>query len=385
MEPGPTVVATRYWHAVKDGRVRCDLCPRGCRLKEGQRGWCFVRQRRDDAIVMTSYGRASGLSVGPIERVPLLHYLPGTAALSLGTAGCNLGCRHCRTWDLGRAWDTDLTGEAASPERVTAAALALGCRSVVLTENDPVVFHEYALDIADACHDAGLRAVAATAGYVNPRPAAELFGRLDAVNVDLKAFSDAFYRDVCGGRLAPVLKVLRHIRHETAAWLEISVLLIPGRNDADDPIRRLSGWVAETLGPDTPVHFVAFQPGSRMRDSVPTPPAALRRARALAWAEGLRHAYTSDTRDVAGNAVLCRGCGGPVVERDWYRVSSWHLAADGRCEACGAALAGRFEAGFGSWGPQRRSVDLDAVTADGAGAAAAPLPAPLLPALAGAE
>ncbi|MCC7257052.1 MAG: AmmeMemoRadiSam system radical SAM enzyme [Gammaproteobacteria bacterium] len=361
----PTVVETRYWHAIAGGRVQCDLCPRECRLHEGQRGLCFVRGCEDGRVKLFTWGRSSGFCVDPIEKKPLYHFLPGSSVLSFGTAGCNLACKFCQNWDMSKSREMDTLADAASPSRLTEAASRLGCASIAFTYNDPVIFHEYAIDVARECRSAGVRTVAVTAGYVSPEPRAEFFRHMDAANVDLKSFSDDFYRRVCGARLAPVLDTLRHVRHDTDTWLEITTLLIPGANDSDAEITALTGWIARELGSDVPLHFTAFHPDWKMPDRPPTPLATLARARRIAQAAGLRHVYTGNVRDPDGGTTRCPACGERLVERDGYRIGRYCVTDDGCCTGCGAVLAGVFDGPHGTWGPHRLPVRLGA-----------PLPAP---------
>src|ERR687894_771655 len=314
------IVATRHWHRVEDGRLRCDVCPRGCTLRDGQRGLCFVRAREGEQIVLTTYGRSSGFCVDPIEKKPLNHFLPGTPVLSFGTAGCNLGCRFCQNWDISKSRQMDTLADAASPATLADAAQRLGCASVAFTYNDPVIFMEYAIDVADACREVGIRAVAVTAGYVCDEPRRELFAHMDAANVDLKAFSESFYARTCSGHLQPVLDTLEYLRHETDVWLEITTLLIPGLNDSNEEIDRMTRWVVDRLGRDVPLHFTAFHPDYKLRDRPPTPPATLARARSIAIANGIRFAYTGNVHDRAGASTSCGGGGELVVERDWYEI-----------------------------------------------------------------
>ncbi len=353
-------VPTKYWHRLDDGRVQCDLCPRACRLHEGQHGLCFVRAREGDQIVLTSYGRSSGFCVDPIEKKPLNHFLPGSAVLSFGTAGCNLACRFCQNWDISKSREIDTLADAASPEAIARTAQRLGCASVAFTYNDPVIFAEYAIDVADACHALGIRAVAVTAGYINPEPHAEFCRHIDAANVDLKGFTDEFYQDLCAGHLEPVLDTLRYIRHETDVWLEITTLLIPGRNDSDEELDALTRWVVAELGPDVPLHFTAFHPDYRLLDVPPTPPATLTRARSIALRNGIRYAYTGNIRDVDGQSTPCPRCGTRVIERDGYDIGRYRLTADGRCEACGEAISGVFGPAAGRWGSRRMPVIIGA-------------------------
>jgi pyruvate formate lyase activating enzyme len=339
---GP-VVATGYATRLSDGRLQCDACPRSCRLHEGQRGLCFVRARQDDRIVLTSYGRSSGFHVDPIEKKPLNHFLPGTGVLSFGTAGCNLSCRFCQNWDISKSRETDTLAHAASPERLARTAMESGCRSVAFTYNDPVVFQEYAVDVAEACREIGIRSVAVTAGYHGRRARRDFYRWMDAANVDLKGFTEAFYRRLCGGALQPVLETLLYIRQETHVWLEITTLLIPGENDSDAELDRLTGWVAGHLGPETPVHFTAFHPDWMMRDRPPTPPATLHRARRIALGNGLRFSYTGNIRNEEGGTTFCSGCGTALVVRNGYDIREWRLAEGGRCCRCEAVCPGVFE------------------------------------------
>jgi pyruvate formate lyase activating enzyme len=351
-------VPTTYWHRLDDGRLQCDVCPRFCRLHDGQAGFCFVRAREGDQVVLTTWGRSSGFCVDPIEKKPLNHFFPGSAVLSFGTAGCNLACKFCQNWDISKSRETDTLADEASPETIARAARALGCGSVAFTYNDPVIFFEYAIDVAQACHEVGVKTVAVTAGYMCDAPRREFYRHVDAANVDLKAFSEAFYHQVTGSHLEPVLDTLRYLKHETHVWLEITTLLIPGLNDSDAELERMTAWVVAELGPDVPLHFTAFHPDYRMRDVPPTPPATLARARRIALAAGVRYAYTGNVHDAVGGSTYCHGCGTPVIERDWYVLGAYRLTADGRCERCGTPCAGRFGAEPGAWGARRLPVRL---------------------------
>ena len=353
-----SVVPTRHWHALDDGRVQCDICPRLCKLREGQRGLCFVRARQDDAIVLTTWGRSSGYCIDPIEKKPLNHFLPGTPVLSFGTAGCNLGCKFCQNWDISKSREVDTLADAATPETIARAARQLGCRSVAFTYNDPVIFHEYAIDVAQACHEVGVRCVAVTAGYVCPEPRAEFYRHMDAANVDLKAFTESFYRTLCASRLEPVLETLKYLKHETDVWFEITTLIIPGENDSDAEIEEMTQWVVENLGPDVPLHFTAFHPDWKMMDKPNTPPATLTRARQIALKNGVRYPFTGNVHDAGGGSTYCHQCDRKLIERDWYKLGVWNLTADGACRNCGAPCAGVFDGPPGAWGPRRQPVRL---------------------------
>jgi pyruvate formate lyase activating enzyme len=356
-----SAIATRYWHRLADGRVQCDVCPRACRMHEGQRGLCFVRGVEQGEVRLYTWGRSSGFCVDPIEKKPLNHFLPGSAVLSFGTAGCNLACKFCQNWDMSKSREMDTLADRATPAMLAAAAVRLGCASVAYTYNDPVIFLEYATDVAAACHGRDVRNVAVTAGYVCRRPAEEFFARMDAANVDLKAFSERFYRKVCGAELGPVLETLEYLRHETRVWLEITTLLIPGENDSDAELDAMTQWLHAHLGPDVPLHFTAFHPDWKMRDIPATPPATLSRARRIALANGLRYVYTGNVHDAEGASTWCPSCGARLIERDWFELGEWRLDSSGRCPGCGTQIPGVFADAPGTWGARRLPVRLDTV------------------------
>ena len=350
----------RYWHMLEDGRVQCDVCPRLCKLREGQRGLCFVRARQGDGVVLTTYGRSSGFCIDPIEKKPLNHFLPGTPILSFGTAGCNLTCKFCQNWDISKSREFDTLTDRAAPEKIARAAEATGCRSVAFTYNDPVIFLEYAVDVAEACHARGIKTVAVTAGYVCDEPRVEFYRHMDAANVDLKGFTEDFYQKLCTAHLQPVLDTLVYLKKETNVWFEITTLLIPGHNDSDAELEAMTQWVAENLGPDVPIHFTAFHPDWKMLDVQSTPPATLTRARAIAVKNGIRYAYTGNVHDSAGGSTYCHGCGALLIGRDWYELGAWNLTDEGACAGCGTACAGVFEGAPGDWGSRRQPVRLRA-------------------------
>jgi pyruvate formate lyase activating enzyme len=355
----------RWWHDLADGRIQCDLCPRDCQLhEEGQRGACFVRQMRGGLMRLTTYGRSSGFCVDPIEKKPLNHFYPGSSVLSFGTAGCNLTCRFCQNWDIAKAKSADRLMDSASPAAIAAAARRVGADAVAYTYNDPVIFAEYAIDTALACRAAGVRNVAVTAAYIHRQPGREFFAAMDAANVDLKAFTRHFYEKLCGAKLTPILDMLALIRHETACWLEITTLLIPGHNDSPGEIAELAAWIERQLGPETPLHFTAFHPDWRMTDLPPTPPATLREARRIALDNGLKHVYTGNVRDREGGTTWCPQCRAALIIRDGYAIPRYDLNADGRCPHCQTPLAGRFGPQLGrdgtAFGPRRLPIRLAA-------------------------
>ncbi|HWR88474.1 MAG TPA: AmmeMemoRadiSam system radical SAM enzyme [Acidiferrobacterales bacterium] len=333
----------RWWHRLDDGRIQCDLCPRDCKLHDGQRGACFVRQNIGGEIILTTYGRSSGFCIDPIEKKPLHHFYPGSSVLSFGTAGCNLACKFCQNWDISKSKDMDRLMDQAAPDEIARAAVESGCKSVAFTYNDPVIFAEYAMDTADACHARGIQTVAVTAGYIHAEPRREFYAKLDAANVDLKAFTDEFYFKLTGAHLAPVLNTLRYIKHETKTWLEITTLLIPGKNDSEEELTAMTAWIARELGLDVPLHFSAFHPDYKMTDIPATPAQTLSRARAIAMQAGLHYVYTGNVHDTDGGTTYCPSCRAPLIVRDWYRIEDYRLTPDGHCPDCQTLIAGHFE------------------------------------------
>ena len=349
-------MTARYWRRTDDGRVRCELCPRECTMRDGQRGFCFVRQASGGRLELTTDGRSSGFCVDPIEKKPLNHVAPGKSVLSFGTAGCNLACKFCQNWEISTARSFDVLGEAASGEAIAEAAVATGCRGVAYTYNDPVIFAEYAIDVATACRERGLLNVAVTAGYINPEPRADFFAVMDAANVDLKSFDPGFYRKVVGGRLETVLNTLRYLVHETQVWVEITTLVIPGQNDSDAELSALAEWIAGELGQGVPWHVTAFHPDNRMVDVPATRPETLSRARDLGRQAGLHFVYTGNIRDAGGATTWCPGCGRALIVRDGYAVTRYELTGSGACSHCGVPIPGRWDAQAGSFGNRRTRV-----------------------------
>jgi len=322
-------------------------------MSEGQRGFCFVREVRDSGVVLTSYGRASGFCVDPIEKKPLNHFYPGTSVLSFGTAGCNLGCRFCQNWDISKAREQDRLTDQALPHQIAAAAKKAGCHSLAFTYNDPVIFAEYAIDCAEAAHAEGLKAVAVTAGYIGEKARESFYRPMDAANVDLKAFTDTFYEKLCFAKLGPVLDTLKWIKQETDVWLEVTTLLIPQHNDSEAEVGQLCEWFVENLGVETPLHFTAFHPDFKLDTLDATPPHTLARARNQALASGLKHVYTGNVHDSDGQSTYCAACGERLIERNWYALGAFDLTPAGACRFCGHHLSGHFAAQVGSWGPRR--------------------------------
>ncbi len=351
-------IPTHYWHQLADGRIQCDVCPRNCKLREGQRGLCFVRENLDNQIKLTTYGRSSGYCIDPIEKKPLNHFLPGTPVLSFGTAGCNLACKFCQNWDITKSRDMDTLADNAMPADIAKAAQSLNCRSVAFTYNDPVIFMEYAIDVAKECHQSGICSVAVSAGYMNSEPRKEFYQYMDAANIDLKAFTERFYYKITGAHLQPVLDTLEYLKKETQVWFEITTLLIPDENDSINELEQMSAWIMEHLGPDVPLHFTAFHPDWKMMDKAPTPASTLARAREIALRSGLYYVYTGNVHDIGGSSTYCPNCDTPVIVRDWYQLLSYQLDECGHCLNCQHQIAGIFKGKPGNWGPKRMIVKL---------------------------
>ena len=352
----PYTIKGQWWHCLDDGRLQCDLCPRYCKLREGQHGFCYIRQARNKQIVLTSYGRASGFCIDPIEKKPLNHFYPGSSVLSFGTAGCNLGCKFCQNWDISKVREDYRLTSPALPEDIVLEAKEHGCRSIAFTYNDPIIFAEYAMDTAVAAHEQGIKTVAVSSGYVSDESREDFFTHIDAVNVDLKAFTQEFYGKLCLARLEPVLDNLKWIKNETDVWLEITTLLIPGHNDSSEEIKELSEWILDNVGSEVPLHFSAFHPDFKMTDVLPTPPSTLSRARTIAKEEGIHHVYTGNVQDVEGQSTYCSYCDHLLIERNWYELGKWNLDKDGCCKFCRTRLAGFFDAKPGNWGSKRQPV-----------------------------
>jgi len=348
----------RYWRKIDDKRLQCEICPRLCKLHKGQRGLCFVRQSSENQIVLTTYGRSSGFCIDPIEKKPLNHFLPGTPVLSFGTAGCNLTCKFCQNWDISKSREFDRLTENASPRMIAIAAKETGCRSVAFTYNDPVIFLEYAVDVAKACRELGIHTVAVTAGYVREKARTEFFQNIDAANIDLKAFNEKFYKKICGGDLNIVLETLKYLKQETKIWFELTTLLIPGENDSPQEIQSMTEWILINLGPDVPLHFTAFHPDWKMKDIEKTPHSTLSRSREIALSNGLRNVYLGNVHDKIGSSTFCHKCNKLLIGRDWYELSDWNLDGLGQCISCGTKCKGIFEKFPGEWGAKRIPVRL---------------------------
>lgn len=354
----PAYFPTKYWQVLEDGLIQCDVCPRHCHLREGKRGACFVRMAKEGEIVLTSYGRSSGFCIDPVEKKPLNHFYPGSSIMSFGTAGCNLTCQFCQNWDVSKSRQVDTLCDSAMPEPLVATALRFGCKSLAYTYNDPVIFMEYAIDVAQAANEVGVKNVAVSAAYICDEPRAEFFRHMDGANIDLKAFSEQFYKKICHGALQPVLDTLVYLKNETDVWFEITTLLIPGENDSNQELHKMCQWIVENLGPHIPLHFSAFHPDFKMLDKPRTPLSTLLRARDIATSYGIHHVFCGNVHDVDSDSSYCPSCHNLVIERDWYELGSYHIDDTGHCQHCGYQMPGRFEGGKGSFGRRRIPVKI---------------------------
>jgi pyruvate formate lyase activating enzyme len=323
---------------MSDKLVQCELCPKGCVIGPGQSGDCRIRVNLDGRLCAVTYGFPSSVHVDPMEKKPLFHFLPGTGVLSLATVGCNLHCKNCQNWEISQQNPEEVEASPLPPEAIPALARRTGCLSVAYTYTDPAVYYEYALDSCIRCREAGLKNVLVTAGYINPEPMRELCRYVDAANIDLKAFSDEFYRTVCDATLQPVLDTLV-LSKSLGVEVEVTNLVIPTLNDRDEDFTPLCRWVKENLGADTPLHFSRFFPLYQMRHLPQTPEKTLIRARELARAEGLHHVYVGNLQTDEGETTYCPGCGAKLIERSRYVIMSNRLR-DGRCPDCGREISG---------------------------------------------
>jgi AmmeMemoRadiSam system radical SAM enzyme/AmmeMemoRadiSam system protein B/AmmeMemoRadiSam system protein A len=346
-----------WWHDDADDseRIVCDLCPRDCHLRPGDRGFCFVRENRGGQMVLSTYGKSTGFCIDPIEKKPLNQFFPGTSVLSFGTAGCNLGCKFCQNWSISKSKEIEQLSENASPSAVAQAALKLGCKSVAFTYNDPVIWAEYAIDTARACRDVGVKAVAVTAGYITPQARPAFYEFMDAANVDLKGFTERFYRHLTLSHLEPVKDTLRWLVHESNVWTEITNLIIPRENDSHDELKAMCDWILESLGPDVPVHFTAFHPDFRLQDRERTPAETLLAAYEIAISRGLNYAYVGNIQAPKQQTTYCPGCKRPLIERVGYTITRYELNGN-ICRHCGARVTGHYERSPGNWGSRRQPV-----------------------------
>lgn len=329
----------RWWRAEPDGRLLCYLCPRYCRIGEGQAGFCYIRTNVGGRLWSLAYAQPCALAVDPIEKKPLFHFMPGRRILSIGTAGCNMGCKFCQNWEISKSREDQVRSVSLPPEEAAPLAFDRGCEAIAFTYNEPTIWGEYVIDISRHARAAGLRTVMVTNGYVTAEALPDVYEWIDAANVDLKAFTETFYRKVTLTHIAPVLEALETLVRR-GVWVEITTLVIPTLNDAMDEIRELAGWIRDHLGPEWPLHLTAFHPDFRLMDLPPTPHETLHEARHVAMRAGLRYVYEGNVLCGEGSTTWCPRCGAPLVRRTWHRVEQVRIR-DGRCP-CGQRIPGFF-------------------------------------------
>ena len=335
------MVEARWWEFTEDGKTHCYLCPRHCKIGDGQTGFCFIRKNEGGVLYSLGYGRPAAIQIDPIEKKPLNHFLPGTLVFSMGTAGCNLGCKFCQNWDISKSKADQVRAQHLTPEQVVAAAIQYGCPSIAYTYNEPTIWAEYVIDIARVARAQGIKNVMVTCGYTTPEAIGEVYEYIDAANVDLKAFTETFYAKIALTHLAPVLETLEYLRTRTSVWFEITNLMIPTLNDAREETRDLCRWVLDHLGDDVPLHFTAFHPDFKLLDKPHTPPETLKRARDIALELGLKYVYVGNVHSQDGQSTRCPACGVLLIGRDWHTVLVNRLV-DGACPDCGELIPGRF-------------------------------------------
>jgi pyruvate formate lyase activating enzyme len=330
----------RWWESEPGGKVHCYLCPRHCRIGEGQSGFCYIRANQGGKLYSLGYAHPAALQIDPIEKKPLSHFLPGTRVFSMGTAGCNMGCFFCQNWDISKSRADQVNSTYVPPEDVVSLAIRYGCPSIAFTYNEPTIWGEYVIDICQAAREKGIRTVMVSNGYVTREAFHDIYDYIDAANIDLKAFTENFYGRITLTHLAPVLETLQWLKNETNVWFEITNLIIPTLNDAPAETRALAEWVVEHLGPGVPLHFTAFHPDFKLREKPRTPPETLHAARRTAVAAGLHYVYEGNIPGDGAN-TSCPACQTRLVQRSWHQVLENHLR-EGCCPSCGLAIPGRW-------------------------------------------
>ena len=331
----------KWWIKEEGGRIKCTLCPRYCILAEGQKGFCFIRENIDGTLYSTGYGRPTGFAIDPIEKKPLNHFYPGTEILSFGTAGCNLGCKFCQNWTISKSKLDEVNSVSATPEDVITLAKKHNVKSIAYTYNDPTIIGEYVIDISKLAREEGIKSVMVTAGYIDSEARKDVYKYIDAANVDLKAFTEEYYKTLTSSKLAPVLDTIKWLKNETDIWIELTTLLIPNENDSDDEIKQMSNWILENIGDEVPHHFTAFHPTFKMRNHKHTPADTLNRARAIAIDAGIKYVYTGNVHNPKAETTYCPNCKIPLIERDWHNVNT-NKIVNGNCYKCGEKVAGLY-------------------------------------------
>ncbi|GMR25695.1 MAG: AmmeMemoRadiSam system radical SAM enzyme [Ignavibacteria bacterium] len=336
------MVEAKWWEPADNEKILCTLCPRYCKIGDGQPGFCYIRQNHNGKLYTLGYARPTGFAIDPIEKKPLNHFLPGTTVLSFGTAGCNLGCKFCQNWSMSKAKIDELNSLNVTPQEVVALAIKKGTPSIAYTYNDPTIFGEYVIDISMLAREAEIKSVMVTAGYIDKEARKDVYKYIDAANVDLKGFTEKFYWKTTSSHLEDVLETLVWLKNETDVWFEITTLLIPDENDSEQEIKSECDWILNNLGDTVPLHFTAFHPDFRMMDKENTPERTLTKAREIALSMGIKYCYVGNVHNFKGQTTFCPNCEETLIRRDWHTVISDSLIA-GRCNNCDYAIHGVFK------------------------------------------
>jgi pyruvate formate lyase activating enzyme len=334
-------VIAKWWEPAEGNKILCTLCPRYCKIGDGQPGFCYIRQNIDGKLYSIGYGRPTGFAIDPIEKKPLNHFLPGSTILSFGTAGCNLGCKFCQNWSMSKAKLDDLNSIEASPEYVISLAKRYDSPSIAFTYNDPTIFGEYVIDISKIAREEGIKSIMVTAGYIDKEARKDVYKYIDAANVDLKGFTERFYWKNTYSHLNDVLDTLVWLKNETDVWFEITTLLIPDENDSSEEVKQECDWILKNLGDSVPLHFTAFHPDFKMRDKERTPEKTLNKARKIAMDLGIKYCYVGNVHNTEGQTTYCPNCGEKLIKRDWHSVIS-NKIVNGTCKSCGYKIEGVF-------------------------------------------
>jgi pyruvate formate lyase activating enzyme len=334
-------VLAKWWEPTDGGKILCTLCPRYCKIGDGQPGFCYIRQNQGGKLYTIGYGRPTGFAIDPIEKKPLNHFLPGSTILSFGTAGCNLGCKFCQNWSMSKAKLDDDNSLDVSPEGVVALAKSNGTPSIAFTYNDPTIFGEYVIDISKIAREEGIKSVMVTAGYIDKEARKDVYKYIDAANVDLKGFTERFYWKNTYSHLDDILDTLIWLKNETDVWFEITTLLIPDENDSSEEIKLECEWILKNLGDSIPLHFTAFHPDFKMIDKERTPEITLTSARKIAFDSGIKYCYVGNVHNKEGQTTYCPNCKEKLIKRNWHSVLSNNLKG-GKCRKCGEKIEGVF-------------------------------------------
>ena len=331
-----------YQNILKDDKIQCTVCPRECVLSAGQEGFCHVRKNSEGKITLASYGYNTGLAIDPVEKKPLYQFYPASPVLSFGTLGCNMGCLFCQNWQTTKTKADIRLLNKTSPDEIVRIAKNYNCKSVAFTYNDPIIFFEYAIDTAKLCREEGIKTIAVTSGFMNPEPAKEFFKYMDGANIDLKGFSEQFYKKNCLAHIEPVLNTIKYAVNETDCWVELTTMLIEGENDSDEMIKHECEWILTNLGDCVPLHFSAFFPRYKFSGRKHTELSTLLRAYSIAKEAGLKYVYTGNLTNTETSATYCKSCNRPVIVRNGYELIEYNLSEEGKCIFCNTVCDGRY-------------------------------------------